>query len=84
MDSLHPSLSQALPLRGYDAEQVLQAPFRAAALGIATFYKKAAENGRKGKPLGSLTCLTSLLSQSFLIWLAMQVFISFPIMILFS
>lgn len=61
MDSLHPSLSQALPPRGYDADQVLQAPFRAAALGIATFYKKAAENGRKAYSLGYSSALQDVL-----------------------
>ncbi|PLW55445.1 hypothetical protein PCANC_07033 [Puccinia coronata f. sp. avenae] len=62
MDSLHPSLSQALPLRDYDAEQALQAPFRAAALGIATFYKKASENGRKAYSLGYSSALQDLLA----------------------
>ncbi|MBW0521201.1 hypothetical protein O181_060916 [Austropuccinia psidii MF-1] len=61
MDSLHPSLSQALPLRDYDAEQALQAPFRAAALGIATFYKRAAENGRKAYSLGYSSALQDVL-----------------------
>ncbi|KAG0147595.1 hypothetical protein CROQUDRAFT_655981 [Cronartium quercuum f. sp. fusiforme G11] len=61
MDSLQPSLSQALPLRGYDAEQVLQAPFRAAALGIATFYKRAAENGRKAYSMGYAAALQDVL-----------------------
>ncbi|CAH7684771.1 hypothetical protein BY996DRAFT_8446412 [Phakopsora pachyrhizi] len=61
MDSLHPSLSQALPLRGYDADQDLQPPFRAAALGIATFYKKAAENGRKAYSLGYYSALQDVL-----------------------
>ncbi|KAA1126088.1 hypothetical protein PGTUg99_022039 [Puccinia graminis f. sp. tritici] len=62
MDSLHPSLSQALPLRDYDAEQALQAPFRAAALGIATFYKKASENGRKAYSLGYSSALQDVLA----------------------
>lgn len=62
MDSLHPSLSQALPLKDYDAEQALQAPFRAAALGIATFYKKAAENGRKAYSLGYSSALQDVLA----------------------
>lgn len=61
MDSLHPSLSTALPLHGYDAEQVLQAPFRAAALGIATFYKRATENGRKAYSLGYAAALQDVL-----------------------